>query len=178
MNLNYLISILNLYLSKENDSPLIMWIDDKTNVIKIDFTYEKSLNNKTYVKVDKDLFFNNIEFLIKKIQGNLEIINESFNNNTYQVLFNNKRRINFINFNENELTLIRNNFNNLTSSFNNIFNNTVVDDNTTYDNILSENKNIKLNLSFGFTSFITVFLTSILFLDVLMIALWIFKTIK
>ena len=175
MDLNYLLSIIDLYLLKElNDHLVIDMYDD--DVIKIECSYASSSLNKTYIKINKDDFFNNINYIITKIQGNLNIKNESYENDTYKVIFDNNREIKFILFNNDDLTKIRNNFNNLNNNFS--FNKVEINNNINYNQIYNETKQTNLKHSFGFSGFITIFLMSIWFLDIFMIALWIFKIIK
>jgi len=175
MDLNYLLSILDLYLLKEQSDHLIIEIHDN-NIIKVECAYASSSLNKTYVKVNKDIFFENLNYIISKIQSNLNIKNELYNNNIYKVIFNNNREISFIKFKNEDLIKIRNSFNNTIDNFS--FNKIEIDNTINYNEIYKENKKNKVSYSLGFSSFITIFLTSIWFLDILLIALWIFKVVK
>ena len=180
MGINYFLSILDLYSVKETDSPLIIEVLNKNDTIKIDFSYESSYLNKTFVNLNKDVFFNNLKFIINKIQNNKDIISENLDENYYyKVELENKTRITFINFESNDLQMIRNKFNSTNLDFTlTELDLNVKEDKETYDEIYNENKNTNLRFSFGFSSFITIFLTAIWFLDIFMIALWIFKIIK
>ncbi len=175
MDLNYLLSILDLYLLKEQSDHLIIEIHDN-NIIKVECSYASSKINKTYVKIDKNIFFDNLNFIISKIQSNLNIKNEVYNDNIYKVIFDNNREISFIKFNNKDLINIRNSFNNTIDNFS--FEKIEVDNNINYNKIYKETKKNKFSYSLGFSSFMTIFLTSIWFLDILLIALWIFKAMK
>ena len=59
-------------------------------------------------------------------------------------------------------------------SFNDLSDNFDFNINDSYDQILV-NKPEKLQFSMGFSNYMSLFLSSIFFLDILMISLWIFK---
>lgn len=176
MNVSYLLSVLDLYLMKEKDFKTVIQVNNIENVVKFEFSYSFDLNNKTFVKIPKELFFENIKCIIEKIQGNLEVEEETFLNINskpmYTFLFRNKRKIVFINFLEEELHLIRNHFSNLTMDYKSLL---VSDTKDTYYDKIKELPKTKLSYSFGFTSYLTLILTSVWFLDIFMISLFIFK---
>ena len=176
MNISYLLNILDLYLSKESNDPLIIDIHKNDDIIRVEMSYLSSYVNKTYVKLSENIFFKDLKHILNKIQGNLLIQNEELLDNNYKITFDNKRQINFIGFDVPTLETIRNNFDTLNMEFifNKVQNNNVI----TYDQIYQENKNFNPRFSFGFSSFITIFLTAIWFLDIFMIALWIFKAVS
>ena len=177
MNISYLLSILDLYLMNELNKYLIVEVLKKENLIKIDFSYSNSLQNKTYVKLDKDSFLNNLEYFFEKLKSHLEIKEEKKENNSYNIIFSNNREIRFINFTDEELKIIRDKLNMKTDfSFNNILEDNKLEN--TYDSMYKENSKNKFIFSMGFSSFITIFLTAIWFLDIFLIALWIFKLLK
>lgn len=176
MDVSYLLSVLDLYLMKEKDFKTIIQVNNIENIVKFEFSYSFDLHNKTFVKIKKELFFENIKYIIEKIQGTLEIEEESLTNvdlkNTYTFLFKNKRKIVFINFTEEELHIIRNQFSNLTLDYQTIVLDSKKD---SYNDKLKEVPKIKLAYSFGFSSYLTLLLTSVWFLDVFMISLFVFK---
>ena len=173
MNMNYLLSILDLYLLKENNNPLIIELINNNNIVKFELSYLNSYEDKTYIKLDKEIFFKDIKYFLDKIQSNLDIKSESIDNNIYNITFSNNRKINFINFDVKDIELIRNNLNH--TNYELMFKENKTE---TYNEILKENKsNQKLAFSMGFSGFITIFLTAIWFLDIFMIALWIFKIV-
>ena len=59
MTIGYLLSVLDLYLLKEKNNTLLIQVDNKENLVKFNFTYSFDSINQTFVKIDKDLFFNN-----------------------------------------------------------------------------------------------------------------------
>ena len=89
------------------------------------------------------------------------------------------RKVTYSWFEKEELKNIRNNFNvnNKDFSFDTINTIEEVKDTFKYEDKLT-NKNQKFAFSMGFSSFITIFLSAIWFLDIFMIALWIFKALK
>lgn len=171
MTISYLLSILDLYLLKEKDSQLLIEVDNEENLVRFNFTYSFDSINKTFVKINKDLFFTNLKEIILKIQSNLKLKEEKYeiknNKNIYTFNYEERRIITFIGFSKKEMLKIRESFNDLSDNFDfNI--------NDSYDQILV-NKPEKLQFSMGFSNYMSLFLSSIFFLDILMISLWIFK---
>ena len=178
MNISYLISVLDLYLKKTNEQ-LNIEIIKYDDYIKFNFYYYSSSINKTYISVDKDSFWKFSKILFSKIQKNEDIIEELIDeNNNYIMNFKN-RKVTYSWFEKEELKNIRNNFNvnNKDFSFDTINTIEEVNDTIKYEDKLT-NKNQKFAFSMGFSSFITIFLSAIWFLDIFMIALWIFKALK
>ena len=171
MTIGYLLSILDLYLLKEKDNELLIEVDNEENLVRFNFTYSFDSINKTFVKINKDLFFTNLKEIILKIQSNLKLEEEKFvirnNKNIYTFNYEERRIITFVGFSKKEMLKIRESFNDLSDNFDfNI--------NDSYDQILV-NKPEKLQFSMGFSNYMSLFLSSIFFLDILMISLWIFK---
>ena len=175
MSISYLLSILDLYTMKEKNSSLIIEVLNNEDLVKVNFCYTNDTFNKTFVKVSKDVFFTNLKFIMEKIEPNLEVLNESlFNNNldlNYEVIFKNKRKISFLKFNKEEIQKIQANLNIIKESSED---EKVI---SFYDEQLNKNKNIsvKLSLSMGFSNYMILFISAIWFLDILMIALLVFK---
>ena len=171
MTISYLLSILDLYLLKEKDNELLIEVDNEENLVRFNFTYSFDSINKTFVKINKDLFFTNLKEIILKIQSNLKLKEEKYeiknNKNISTFNYEEIRIITFIGFSKKEMLKIRESFNDLSDNFDfNI--------NDSYDQILV-NKPEKLQFSMGFSNYMSLFLSSIFFLDILMISLWIFK---
>ncbi len=177
MNKSYLLSILDLYLLKEQDTSLVVEVFNLNNQVKIYFSYLNSPFNKTFVKVDKDVFMTSLNEFIPKIQGNLENVIETKNGLNYLYIFDNSRKLSFQSFQESDIKLIKSEIVNLKEEVKEqIVVETVFDvDEESYDTKLKVNRSKKLNFSMGFTTYITLFTTSVWFLDILLIALWIFK---
>lgn len=171
MNVSYLLSILNLYLNKEKQDKLIISFDNLENLVKVDFCYLTSQINKTFVKLDKKLFFNNLDTIVNNIQEKFKIEKENLdykNNKFIYTLDSLKQSISFQGFTKEELELIRKSFNNLETEFS-----FKID---SYDEMYKNtNNNSKLVYKMGFTSYLTLFLSSIFLLDILVISLFIFK---
>lgn len=172
MNIGYLLSILDLYILKEKNGCLVIEVDNVLELVKVKFCYSFDTPNKTFVKIKKEIFFDNIEEFLKKIQGNLNIKKENISNldnkNTYQITFDSNRKLSFVNFSNEELSLIRKNLKNIENDFS-----FVVENN--YYKVYQENKKNNLSFSMGFTTYITLFITSILFLDIFILSLLVFK---
>ncbi len=172
MNISYLLSVLDLYLLREKTNQLIIQVDNITNLVKVSFGYANDTLNLTFVKIDKENFFNNLKEILTKIQGNYEAPQEKFsilkNRNTYTLNFSSKRILSFIGFNIEEMQIIRNNIQNLQSDFK-----FYEEDN--YNKQLLNNKDTKLSFQMGFANYMTIALSSLFLLDILMISLWIFK---
>ena len=170
MNINYLLSILDLYLMKEKNGSLIIEVDNIENLVKVEFCYSFDAYNKTFVKINKEVFFANISYFLKKVQGNLFVEKESFNNQVYEIEFDKERKLSFKKFAKDEMELIRNNLTNIKNEFK------FEVEEVSYDQKYNLNSNIpRLSLSMGFTSYLTLFLTSTWFFAVLMLSLFTFK---
>ena len=171
MSISYLLSILDLYTMKEKNSSLIIEVLNNEDLVKVNFCYTGDTSNKTFVKVSKDVFFTNLKFIVEKLEPNLEVLNENLLNNNYEVIFKNKRKISFLKFSKEEIQKIRANLN--------IVEEKVEDKKETnfYDEQFLKNKNtsLKISLSMGFSNYMVLFISAIWFLDILMIALLVFK---
>jgi len=170
MNINYLSSITDLYLKNENDNNLIIIITDKKDFVRIDFSYLKSFQNKTYVNLNKKVFFDNLEKILEKIQNSLNIKKESLNSNKeYDLMLSNNRQIKFIDFTLDDLKIIQTYINNSTLQLN------IPKDNYTYNDMYENDLKTNFSFSFGFSSIMTLLLSAFLFFNALMLALLIFK---
>ena len=78
MTISYLLSILDLYLLKEKDNELLIEVDNEENIVRFNFTYSFDSINKTFVKINKDLFFTYLKEIILKIQSNLKLKEEKY----------------------------------------------------------------------------------------------------
>ncbi len=181
MNISYLLSVIDLYLMKDNENNLNIEVEKLETGIKFSFYYKSSSINKTYIKISESLFLEYLQTIIDKIQGNLKVIDEKIDKeqvNKYSIYMENNRVISFKKFNKEMLEKIRLSFNNINSKL--VFDKLeVIDNNDNYEQKLDNIKtNKKLSFSMGFSSFITIFLSAIWFLDIFMIALWIFKALN
>lgn len=171
MSISYLLSILDLYTMKEKNNSLIIEVLNNEDLVKVNFCYTGDTSNKTFVKVSKNIFFTNLKFIMEKLESNLEVLNENLLNNNYEVIFKNKRKISFLRFSKEEIQKIRANLN--------IVEEKIDDKKETnfYDEQFLKNKNtsLKISLSMGFSNYMVLFISAIWFLDILMIALLVFK---
>ena len=191
MNTSYLLSVLDLYLEKEQNGNMIIEVQDVGNFIKFDFSYTFDHTNRTSIKVDKQEFMGRIGEFINKIQSDLEVSNENLVNYSNQTIYtidlSTGRKISFTNFSDDNINLIRGSFKNmeqkvLEKTLVNVpeLDNLVIDideEEESYEEMLEKNIQKRPAFSFGFTSFATLFITAIWFLDIFMIALWIFKAL-
>ena len=169
MSISYLLSILDLYTMKEKNNSLIIEVLNNEDLVKVNFCYTNDTFNKTFVKVSKDVLFTNLKFLMEKIEPSLEVLNEKLLNNNYEVIFKNKRKISFLKFTNEEIQKIQANLNIIKEPSENI---EVI---SFYDEQFNKNKSFKLSLSMGFSSYMILFISSIWFLDILILALFVFK---
>ena len=175
MNSSYLLSILDLYLLKENNGSLIIEVLKEEELIKVDFCYSTSKNQKTFLKLDKKVFFDSLKLFLSKVQGNFQVVDETLletnKQKSYTITFDNNRKLTFINFSVEEFEMIRSNLSNLESEFQ--FEKVQEEQELSY----TEKFNLSKNLSFsmGFSTYLTLFISAIWFLDIFMISLWIFK---
>ena len=175
MNASYLISVLDLYLKKTNEN-LNIEIIKYDDYVKFNFFYDSSSISKTYISVDTDSFWRFAKILFIKMQKKEEILDEKIDeDNNYVVSFKN-RILTFSWFNKEELKAIRSNFEVKNKDFSFDIIETENADEKYEDKVV--NKKPRFAFSMGFSSFITLFLSAIWFLDVFMIALWIFKSLN
>ncbi len=187
MNTSYLLSVLDLYLQKEKNGKVIIEVESINTMIKVNFSYTFDNINKTYVKLTKEEFISCLKEFIAKIQGDMEVTKEEYDYNkqrTTSYTFEDLRRVSFINFRESDLKVINSSFSNLEEKIEEPINIHAYDDiviedfddeEESYNKIFKDSKQSKFSFSFGFTSYTTLFLIAIWFLDILLIGLWIFK---
>ena len=96
---------------------LLIEVDNEENLVRFNFTYSFDSINKTFVKINKDLFFTNLKEIILKIQSNLKLKEEKYeiknNKNIYTFNYEERRIITFIGFSKKEMLKIRESFNDL-----------------------------------------------------------------
>ena len=179
MDINYLYSIVNLYLTKEDDYKktnlsITKGID---NLIQFNFNMNKNDSETTSFKVISDLVLEekNFDNFIKMYKQNNMIIDEKYDfdkiNNTcyYYIMLNNGRCVSFRNFSLIELNNIRNIIYNIKFQKEEI------------RIVFEEEKELKKPVSYrlqqaGFTSFKTLIIAIVLFLSIILLSLWIFKS--
>lgn len=178
MDINYLYSIINLYLSKESDEKKtnLSVIKGMDNQIEFNFNMNKENPETTSFKVISDLVLeeNNLNNFIKTYKQNNMIIDEKYDcdkvNNTcyYYIKLNNGRSVSFRNFSLIEINNIRNIIYDIKFQKEEI--RIVFEEEEKVENPV----NYRLQQA-GFASFGTLFMTIVWFLNIILVSLWVFK---
>lgn len=178
MNISYFMSVLELYLSKEDKNRTILCISKYPNEkIKVNFTMNHDMNETTSFFVGYDHFMDNDnlkEFLIS-YKGNLIIIDEKYEYDKlseicyYSITLSNGRKLFFEKFILDEINNIRNLIYNINYKPEEI--KIILDEDEKngyyYHGLLLGQT--------GFVSFLTFFVIIFAIVNVLIITLWIFK---
>lgn len=177
MNIDYLYSIINLYLKRELDNKrTILNIRKLNDQVEINFNMKTVKDDKTTFVIPYEEFNKNINEITSRFKQELMIIDEKYNYDNasstcyYYVLFNNGRVISFDGFSIIEMNNIRNNLYNIKINKEEIR----IDD-------VSDKKEMvykpRIHLQeAGFSSMATLLLMVMFFIDILVITLWIIKT--
>ena len=178
MNIDYLYSIVNLYLKKEtNNKRIILNIKRLEDEVEFNFRMNEKSEEKTNFVIPLDEYNIHLYEFINIYKNDLMIIDEKYNynnvNNTcyYYVLFKNGRVISFDGFTVLEMNNIRNFLYGI-----NIHKEEIRVSNIDEEKQMAYKPRLTLQQA-GFSSYATLFLTVLFFADVLVIALWIFKLI-
>ena len=178
MNIDYLMSILELYKTKEIDrSTNLCFTKYINNKIRVDF----KMNNidspdatSFFMEYDTLMDDTNLKNVLNNYkQGNI-IIDEKYEYDKlhetcyYYALFNNSRNISFKNFKLEEINHIRNLMYNVNFNLNEITINDNEEEKSGYY------QSFRLSEA-GFTGFLSMAFIALLLFNVLIIALWIFK---
>ena len=176
MDYNYLYSIINLYLKKENSQKKMnVILSKKKEKIVFYFSYTKDSNNQTTFDLPIDLINKYLVIIINRIKEKNMIIDEKYQLNNkrnqyrYSVQLSNGRRITFINFTTIEVNNIRNilyNIQNINSELK-----LMVEEEP---EVVKMNYNPKLQET-GFVNVRSLFLVAIILADIFMLSLWFFK---
>ncbi len=175
MNIDYLYSIVNLYLKKEtNNKKTILNIKKSTDTVEFSFNMNKDNEDKTTFVIPYDEYIKEVFTFLKLYKEKLMIIDEKYDYNNatctcyYYVLFNSGRCISFNGFSILEMNNVRN---------------ILYDIKINQEEVRLENKKkemaykprLRLQQA-GFSSYATLFLMVIFFLMVLVLSLWVFKS--
>ena len=174
MNIEYLYSIIDLYLKNEDEnSKAHLNIQKKDNDIEFSFAMRSS-PDKTNFLLPLDLVNNYWYTFLNKYKSDLLIIDEKYEydkvNNTcyYYVLFKNGRVLSFNGFNIMEINSLRNCLYTIRINSDEIRVKT--------DEEIEPKYKPQLNLQVaGFSSFKTLFFITLFILDIFMVSLWICK---
>lgn len=178
MNIDYLYSIINLYLKRESDvKRTILNIRKQNNQVECSFNMKTVKDDKTTFTVPYEDFNKSINEIVTRFKQELIIIDEKYNydneNSTcyYYVLFNTGRVISFDGFTILEMNNIRNSLYNIKINKEEIR----VDD-VSSEKEMAYKPRIRLQEA-GFSSYATLLLMVMFFIDILVITLWVIKTI-
>lgn len=178
MNIDYLYSIVNLYLKKEvNNKKIILNIKKQDTDVEFNFRMNEKEEEKTNFTIPLDEYNSHLYEFISIYKNDLMIIDEKYNynnvNNTcyYYVLFKTGRVISFDGFTILEMNNIRNFMYGI-----NINKEEIRVSGVEEEKQMAYKPRLTLQQA-GFSSYATLFLTVLFFADVLVIALWIFKLI-
>ena len=174
MNIEYLYSIIELYLNNENEKDKVhLNIQKKDNNIEFSFTMRKNPDKTTFV-LPLDEVNNYWYDFLNKYKEELLIIDEKYEydkvNDTcyYYVLFKNGRVLSFHGFNIMEINSLRNCLYSIRINSDEIRVNLKEEKEPQYKP--------KLTLqTAGFSSFKTLFFITLFILDVFIVSLWICK---
>ena len=176
MNIDYLYSIVNLYLKKEvNNKKIILNIKRLEDEIEFNFRMNEKEEEKTNFTIPLEEYNDHLYEFINTYKGNLMIIDEKYSynnvNNTcyYYVLFKNGRVISFDGFTILEMNNIRNLLYGI-----NIHKEEIRVSNVEEEKEMAYKPRLTLQQT-GFTSYATLILAVLFFANILVIALWIFK---
>ncbi len=177
MNRDYLYSILNLYLKKEaNNKKVFLTIKKLDDNVEFNFNMKKGASDKTTFSISYDEYNECLLDFLNKYKEELLVIDEKYNydnmNNTcyYYVLFNSGRSISFNGFSVLEMNNVRNMLYDIQ------INQEEIRLDTNKEKQMVYQPRLRLQQA-GFSSYATLFLIVIFFADVLVIALWIFKSL-
>ena len=178
MDIDYLYSIVDLYLKKEKDNKRtylnIKKLDDH---VEFSFSMKNEAEDKTESKLSYEDFNARMLDFLTRFKEDLMIIDEKYDCDSisgkcnYFVLFNNGRSISFKGFSVLEMNNLRNMLYNIN-----------INQNEIRVNEIDKKKEMvyqpRLRLQqAGFSSFATIFLIAIFFVGILVIALWVFQSL-
>lgn len=175
MNIDYLYSIINLYLKKEvNNKKTILNI--KKMVDEVEFSFNVKINeDKTTFVIPYDLYNSFLVLILKTYKENLMIIDEKYNYDNvtstcyYYVLFNTGRTISFNGFTVLEMNNVRNILYGININQEELRVKEVEDNKE-----MAYKPRMRLQQA-GFSSYATLFLVVVFFLVVLVISLFVFS---
>lgn len=176
MNIDYLYSIINLYLKREKDtSRTNMVISKKEDNLEFNVNMQENDPNKTIFVFPYDIFAENMDNILSLYKDNILVIKEDYKYNKdsdtckYTVEFKNGRKISFKGFSIHDVNKIRNSIYNITIDKEKIRLN--INDNLDFD--MKYQNNFKYSYA-GFTSMKEVLFISVFFFVVLVVSLFLF----
>lgn len=178
MNINYLFSIITLYLTKEEERKTnLNIVKQVNNKVRFNFSMNQSANDVTTFVLPYDIVMQdtNLTTMLKTYKQNLMIIDEKYEYNKidqtcyYYALLNNGRVLTFNNFSIEEVNNIRNVLYDIKIQKEEI--------RVIFDEEEDERPKAYRLQEAGFTSYRTLFLVTVCFLGILILSLWLFKSI-
>lgn len=178
MNSDYLHSIIKLYLSRENEkNKTNLAITKQKDKVQFSFNMKQGSLDKTDVQIPFDNINVELGIILDQFKKDLMIIDEKYKYDKvagtcyYYVLFKNGRTLSFDGFSVLELNNIRNLLYGI-----NINKEEIRVSEIDEEKQMVYKPQLKLQQA-GFSSYGALFLTVLFFADVLVIALWIFKSL-
>ena len=170
MNIDYLYSILDLYLKSEKEQKKTnLNIEKKDEFAEFSFNMGLSNQDKTICKITIDDVNKEIYNILTMYKNDTMIIDEKNNNGNYEFIFQNGRRLVFSGFTVLEINRMRNI----------IYNIAINSDEIHLVDAIEKSKMVykpsTLAQQAGFIASSTTFLIVLYMTDIFLIALWIFK---
>ena len=177
MSIDYLYSIIDLYLRNETDTKkTALTIKKVEDNVEFNFDMNEKNSDQTNFMIPYDLYKEYLDSFINRYKQKLMIIDEKYKSNVnntcqYYVLFKNGRSISFTGFSILEMNDIRN-----------LLYNIEFDKEKIRIDGLNEEKEMaykpRLTLQqAGFSSVATLIMALVFFADILVIGLWLFKVL-
>ena len=173
MDIDYLYSVLNLYLKNEKANyKTSLSIEKKDEIFEFNFNMGLPSQDKTTCKLTIDDFNIEIYNILNIYKKDTMVIDEkNSNKNNYEFIFQNGRKLSFLGFTILEINRMRNI----------IYNITINSDEIHLVEVEEENKMVYkpslLLQQAGFIANSNVFLIVLYLVDIFVIALWIFKEV-
>jgi hypothetical protein len=175
MNKDYLYNVLNLYLNQEKINTTLTIVKGFSYIFI--FGIEDETIDVTKVYLDsEEVSIDLLQDIINKYKGDSIVIDDKYKIENerktchYESLLSNGRKLIFKYFSLEEANLLRN-----------IIYNISLDNNELRINVDKKEQDIPYNLRLkqaGFSTFITIFLIALWLVDIIVIALWIFKHVS
>ena len=171
MNINYLYSIINLYVQREKNGTIAhFWIEKKEDMIEFSFNMQNKSQDKTFITLPLDLVLENRIEILNLCKKNRIVLGEEYHDKIYNIMFNNGRIISLIGFTLFEINEWRNDLFGIEIRKEEL---------RVQKDEMVEEKNAsqyKLQIA-GFTSFINLLVTVVIMSIIFVGALLIFKNI-
>lgn len=173
MDIEYIVSIIDLYSKKDENSNLIINVIKNNNQVTFKITSNEDYNNETILYTSIGIFYNNIKLILDKVKNNMILIDEKLTNNGdlyyYLMVFSNGRKLSFKNFTLNEMNDIRSELLNLSYHTNELL---INNNDIEYKSIVVGRTLLSQT---GFSGVLGIILTIVVILIILVILFIIYK---